>query len=222
MKYLAIDTSTEIATVTLGFDNEFYVETKQGVTQHAAEVLKMVDRLLSQAECCLADLDGLVLGCGPGSFTGVRVACSVAKGLAYANDLPVFPVTSLMAIAYEVSVMQQPESNIILTMLDARMGEVYWQSFYGALQPCPQGNDIVVTAPSAINVPGDAAIIIAGVGIEECIEKLPAEVQQRLSTKMTVYPNASSMIKYIQLGYRQPISAENVMPYYVRNNVVQS
>jgi len=102
MKLLAIDTSTDRASVAISLGNELYAEEQDGLRQHAQLLLPMVERLLAHAGLSFSQLDAIVFGRGPGSFTGLRIACSVAKGLAYAYDLPLYPVSSLAAIADEV------------------------------------------------------------------------------------------------------------------------
>ena len=95
MKLLAIDTSTEIASVALMIGNELTCEEQGSQKTHAQLLLPMIDKLMVDAGLQLNQLDGIIFGCGPGSFTGLRIACSIAKGLAYAHDLGLIPVSSL-------------------------------------------------------------------------------------------------------------------------------
>ena len=90
MNLLAIDTSTDHATVALAFGNELLSEEQGSMRQHAQFLLPMVERLLTSASLSFSQLDGIVFGCGPGSFTGLRIACSVAKAFAFAHDLLAF------------------------------------------------------------------------------------------------------------------------------------
>jgi len=122
MNLLAIDTSTSYASVALEFNGTMFVEEAFEIREHARVLLTMVERVLSSAGTELKNLDGIVFGEGPGSFTGLRIACSVAKGLAYAHDLPLYPVGSLLAIAFEARHM----NTSVLAMMDARMNQVYW------------------------------------------------------------------------------------------------
>jgi tRNA threonylcarbamoyladenosine biosynthesis protein TsaB len=102
MNLLAIDTSTDYVSVALVSSGAFYVSEKKLPRQHAQCLLPMMEALLQEAGLSLNALDGLVFGRGPGSFTGLRIACSVAKGIAYAQDIPLFPVSTLRAIAEAV------------------------------------------------------------------------------------------------------------------------
>ncbi|WP_332248026.1 tRNA (adenosine(37)-N6)-threonylcarbamoyltransferase complex dimerization subunit type 1 TsaB [Legionella tunisiensis] len=129
---MSIDTSTEKASVALTLNGDIRCEEQEVQRQHARMLLPMIDRLLADSGACLNQLDAIVYGCGPGSFTGLRIACSVAKGLAYSHDLPLFPVSSLAAIANEVRVQNQLANDAaILAVLDARMNQLYWACFAG-------------------------------------------------------------------------------------------
>ena len=130
MTLLAIDTSTERATVALAVGDTVFHDEKHNVREHAQCLLPMINGLLEKAAVSLSQLDGIVFGCGPGSFTGLRITCSMAKALAYAHDLPLFPVSSLAAIAnkvYHVTENLKPDTHV-LAMLDARMQQVYFTS----------------------------------------------------------------------------------------------
>lgn len=83
----------------------------------------MIRQLLAEAELSLQQLDGIAFGAGPGSFTGLRIACGVAQGLAYALNLPVAAISTLEAVAEKIA-----ENNVIVA-LDARMGEIYHAAY---------------------------------------------------------------------------------------------
>ena len=129
MNLLAIETSTENASVAVSFEGKFYSEEYLGAQSHAQCILPAINQLLEKIDITFSDLDGIVFGRGPGSFTGLRVACSLAKGLAYAQNLPVYPVSTLDAI--RAAVLFENESigsraSVVLALIDARMNQVYW------------------------------------------------------------------------------------------------
>src|ERR1700733_12183845 len=101
MNLLAIDTSTTRASLAINLGGEILSKEQDAQHSHARLLLPMIEQLLAEAQLTINQLDGIVYGCGPGSFTGLRIACSIAKGLAYAHDLPLFPVSSLAAIAHK-------------------------------------------------------------------------------------------------------------------------
>ncbi len=219
MNLLAIDTSTELASVALAVGDEIHSEEQGHLRQHAQFLLPMIDRLLAIAQLRLNQLDGIVFGRGPGSFTGLRITCSVAKALAYAHDLPLFPVSSLLAIAtavYQAETTLAPETRV-LAMLDARMHQVYWGCF---ARDSVESSEQVSSATDII-LPLDTPLILAGVGFESYIAQLPQSIQAQTMKQHVVFPHARAMIQVVQSGQIQTVSAQEALPVYVRNQVVQ-
>jgi tRNA threonylcarbamoyladenosine biosynthesis protein TsaB len=212
MKRLALDTSTDRATLALEVGVEIYTAEQYGVRQHASTLLPMIQQLMQQADLKFNELDEIVFGCGPGSFTGLRVTCSVAKALAYAHDLPLCPINSLHAIAKGTDNI---DSEYKLVMLDARMQEVYWGVFAKDLLITP----LQVSSISAIHVDLPGKIILTGVGFDEYLAQMPQELQQRIIHTYTVYPDASMMLQCTDGCER--INAAQAQPLYIRNNVTQ-
>jgi tRNA threonylcarbamoyladenosine biosynthesis protein TsaB len=127
MKLLAID-ATEAACSAALLDGEHTLE--RCITtarQHNEHLLPMLQDLLSEASLSLSQLDGIAFACGPGSFTGVRIATAVAQGIALASDLPVVSVSSLRALAQGTA--RQQQAHQVLAGFDARMNEVYWGAY---------------------------------------------------------------------------------------------
>ena len=126
---LALDTATEACSVALLRGGEKTHLAQFAQREHTKHILPMVDKILTQAGITLHQVDALVFGRGPGSFTGVRIAAGIAQGLAFGADLPVIPVSNLAAMAQAAYVQYQAEN--VLTAIDARMNEVYfaqWQA----------------------------------------------------------------------------------------------
>jgi len=216
---LAIDTSTSRASIALAKGDDIYHVEQTNIREHAQFVLPMIAQLLSQAEINLRDLEGIVLGRGPGSFTGLRIACSVVKGLAYPHHLPVYPVSSLAAIAEDVF-YTEPEitdKRVVLTVIDARMHEVYWDCYHA------DGSHLEerVSPASMVQLPTDSPLILAGVGITSYFSALPAVIQQHCIKQQEVFPDARAMIRIVRAGRSTAVSAADALPVYVRNQVVQ-
>ncbi len=131
---LAFDASGDCCSVTLSLAAGF-VNTLQShePRSHAAKLLPFTQILLQQANSSLADLDAVVCSAGPGSFTGLRIALSVAQGLAYAANKPIVLINSLAAMVQ--SVEPTSISTLYLPLMDARMGEVYWGAYSGDCRP---------------------------------------------------------------------------------------
>ena len=126
---LALDTATEACSVALLRGGEKTHLAQFAQREHTKHILPMVDEILAQAGITLHQVDALVFGRGPGSFTGVRIGAGIAQGLAFGAALPVIPVSNLTAMAQAAYVQYQAEN--VLTAIDARMNEVYfaqWQA----------------------------------------------------------------------------------------------
>ena len=119
MRILALDTSTEYCSVALWQDGVVVERCELVGQKHSETLMAMLDALLHETEVKLAQLDGIAFGMGPGSFTGVRIACGVTQGLALGANLPVVGVCTLEALA------EASGKSRVIAALDARMGEVY-------------------------------------------------------------------------------------------------
>ncbi len=123
MRVLALDTSTEYLSLALLIDGEILVRETQAGQSHSELTLPMLEVLLVEAGVRLRSLDGVAFGQGPGSFTGIRIACGIAQGLAFGADLPLVGVPTLLALA------AQSEHPRVIACIDARMREVYHAAY---------------------------------------------------------------------------------------------
>jgi len=125
---LAIDTATEICSVALALGNRILEHSESVGQKHSERILPMVHGLLRAAELQLTDCDTVAFGAGPGAFTGLRIACGIAQGLAFGAGKPVIAVGNLAALALAASA-KAPGARRILAAIDARMQEVYWACY---------------------------------------------------------------------------------------------
>lgn len=123
MKVLALDTSTEYCSVALWHDGTVLERCELAGQKHSELLIGMLDALLHEAGVTLAQLDGIAFGKGPGSFTGVRIACGATQGLAFGANLPVAGVCTLEALA------EASGKSRVIAALDARMGEIYHAAY---------------------------------------------------------------------------------------------
>src|SRR5437764_285093 len=123
MQILALDASTDVCAVALGDGTHWAERAENAGQRHSELLLPMVRALLAETRLDLAALDGIAFGAGPGSFTGLRIACGVAQGLALGADLPMVGVATLEAMA-EAARQRSGRTHVIAT-LDARMQEIY-------------------------------------------------------------------------------------------------
>lgn len=118
---LAIETSTDYGSIAIGRGADLTGEVVIGArSRHAEALLPALEFLLGTAHLLRSDIRGIVLGGGPGSFTGVRIAAATARGLAAGLDVPIYAFSSLAALAVESAA-----AGVVCTMFDARRGEVY-------------------------------------------------------------------------------------------------
>lgn len=120
---LALDTATEACSVALWHKGDILAKDECSPKAHTRRILPMIDSILAEAGIGLNQVDALVFGRGPGSFTGVRCGCGIVQGLALGADLPVIPISNLTAMAQ--AAYQQHNSTTVLAAIDARMNEVY-------------------------------------------------------------------------------------------------
>jgi len=123
VKILALETSTEFCSVALNLDGEVSGKEILAGRNHSEMILAMVQEILAEAGLALQQIDGIAFGAGPGSFTGLRIACGVAQGLAFAAELPVAAISTLEAVAQHV------DQDSVIVALDARMREIYHAAF---------------------------------------------------------------------------------------------
>ena len=117
---LAIDTATEVCSVALARGEDVRERAEAVGQRHSERILPMVEALLRETGLRLQECDAIAFGSGPGAFTGLRIACGIAQGLAFARDLPACGVSTLEALAEESGARRA------VACLDARMGEVYY------------------------------------------------------------------------------------------------
>lgn len=123
MNILSLETSTEYCSVAISLDGALTARCELVGQKHSELLMPMLDVVLREAGVRLAQLDGVAFGSGPGSFTGVRIACGVTQGLALGADLPVVGVCTLLALA------EASGRDKVIAALDARMGEIYHAAY---------------------------------------------------------------------------------------------
>lgn len=217
MNLLAIDASTERASVALLTAGVVSEQEQPVPKQHAQVLLPVIQALMNHAGLEFNQLQGIVFGQGPGSFTGLRIACSIAKGLAFAHNLPVYPCITLAAMADEARVAHPSLSALtVLACMDARMDQVYWACYGGECDESPR-----VSNPDELFVPGDGPILLASCAFDSYRSRLPSAILARIQTEQTCYPGAAAMLRMATMGKLIKMTAASAVPVYVRNQIVQ-
>ncbi|WP_053980300.1 tRNA (adenosine(37)-N6)-threonylcarbamoyltransferase complex dimerization subunit type 1 TsaB [Marinagarivorans algicola] len=123
---LAFEASGEQCSVSLSVNHKTQTLVSHQPRAHATHLLPFTEQLLAEHQYTLSDVDAIACATGPGSFTGLRIALSVAQGLAYASDKPVISVNSLAAMTVP---LKESQAALVLPLVDARMDEVYWGAY---------------------------------------------------------------------------------------------
>lgn len=216
MKILALETSTEYCSIALwqaGVVNEKSVLVGQ---KHSEIMIAMLDELLQQAGVKLTQLDGIAYGAGPGSFTGVRIACGVTQGLALGGSLPVIGISTLQAVA------QASGRDKVIVALDARMAEVYFAVYEkrgtGWLEVCAPCLCLPQNAPAVAGNGWHGA----GSGFSAHGDVLQQRYAGQLAeTDANCVPQASAiaMLAAPMFEAGMGMDAARAMPLYLRDKV---
>ena len=243
-KWLAIETSTDMLSLaiasTQGDTSEVWGHTSQGGAKSSQLVLPEIVRLMEEAQIRFTDLTAVVFGKGPGSFTGLRTACSVAQGLAFGAGVPVLPIDTLLAVAedarYQSAQQKQQqtqqqqqleqlpeEAKRFFVAMDARMDQVYtaayeWRSEWQCVQ-APS-----VQSPEDICVPTewkDLDFTTSGNAWDAFATRWPTT----LSVKhMHAMPTAQALLRLAPVAFEQGLAVppEQALPIYIRDKVAQT
>ncbi|HEX8981043.1 MAG TPA: tRNA (adenosine(37)-N6)-threonylcarbamoyltransferase complex dimerization subunit type 1 TsaB [Parasulfuritortus sp.] len=212
MKILAFDTSTELCSAALCLDGAWLVREEMAGNRHSELLLPMVESLLAEAGIGLRDLDGLAYGKGPGSFTGLRIGCGAAQGLALGADLPVTGVITLEAMAYAAGADQ------VLACIDARMHEVYAAAYRRRDDGMIELSPPAVLKPADLDLPADGDWLGCGTGFAAYPDLLADRLR---AVRPDAFPHAKAVAELALPVFAAgrgaaPDSAE---PYYVRDKV---
>ncbi|NPC55008.1 tRNA (adenosine(37)-N6)-threonylcarbamoyltransferase complex dimerization subunit type 1 TsaB [Caenimonas soli] len=219
MNLLAFDTSTEILHVAVqcgGEGSHAPLEyTGAGGAQASATLIPAIHTLMAQAGLVLADLDAIVFGRGPGSFTGLRTACSVAQGLSFGSGVPVLAVDTLLAVAEEAYHREGVQQ--VVALLDARMDEVYSASYARESGGWRRQGEFGLGRPETVAVaPGWS---LAGNAFAAYGERLPPA-----AARIEAMPTARALLRLAPalMAAGQAGPAAGAMPLYIRDKVAQT
>ena len=222
MNFLALDTSTDILSIAVQpSGGEVHERSAPGGAKSSPTMIPAIRELMAETSLTFDTLDMIVFGRGPGSFTGLRTACSVAQGLAFGArqglGVPVLPVDSLLAVAETARVEHQVTR--VLAVLDARMNEVYscayeWDE---ATAQWRSLGDFELLAPESLQVPD--GFVVAG--------NAKAAYEDRLAphaTHVLALPSASAMLRLAPklLAAGMAVPASEALPLYIRDKVAQT
>ena len=217
-RLLAFDTSTEVLSVAVRHGDHLIAREAAGGAQASATLIPLIQSLLAEAGLALKDLDAIAFGRGPGSFTGLRTACSVAQGLAFGAGLRLLPVDTLLAVAEQARHAHGVRR--VVALLDARMDQVYAAAYdFGDEAPgdarLPAPSEVQLLAPEAVPVPAGWAL--AGNAFAAYGERLPAADAGRIEA----LPGALAILRLAPalLADGRDVAPAEAWPLYVRDKV---
>ena len=231
LKFLAFDTSTDRLSVAVTDGVRVWQHSSPGGALASTTLIPAILGLLADSNMALGDMDAVVFGRGPGSFSGLRTACAVAQGLAFgANQgagIAVLPVDTLMAVAEEARFQQHgtavggAKPITITALLDARMDEMYVQSYEFSSGRCRLVGDCKLIRPENL-VPEPLTQLLAGNVFGVYAGRLPVGLAGLACVQ--AYPTAAALLRLAPAlaAAGQCIDAAQALPLYVRDKVAQT
>ena len=209
MVFAAFETSSEWCSVALSVRGEIASIERRAGHSHSELALPMLDELLQKSRLSTRELEAVAFGAGPGAFTGLRIACGLAQGLAVARALPVLGVSSLEAIAHESGTRR------VVACIDARMREVYYAALEFDGRKWREVVPAQCVAPQALRLPAGDDWIGCGSGFA-------AYGNLGLKTVLPeVHPTALAVAQLAgpRLAAGEGVDAAQAAPVYLRDKV---
>lgn len=219
---MVIDTATQACSVALCWQGTVHHRWELTPAAHGDRVLGMVESVLLEAGAKLTALDAIGFGCGPGSFTGLRICVGVVQGLAFAAQIPVVPISNLAMMAEQARRRLGPGQWLVA--MDARMDEVYW-GVYGVDSQVAHVQllgEEQVGAPVALRMPEGGEWIGIGTGWQlPSLRELGRHTIKQIEPDWL--PDAVDGLSLAQMAWKtgRVVSAAEAVPTYLRNNVAQ-
>ncbi len=225
---LAIETSGSACSAALITPRACYTRFEPTQKAHTQLLLPMVHALLQEAHVSLKDLSAIAVGQGPGSFTGVRIAISAAQGLAFGLGIPVFPVSTLAALAYQAQVQNKLDNTVIVPALDARMHEIYAAAFltHNDTAHTLMADCLIKPANLLEKLTMDAKSLIAiGSGWDSYFDEITSNAKD-----ISIYTMSDCHVNALHIGLiakgqmeqgKKGVAAKDVLPVYLRDDVAQ-
>ncbi|WP_310614272.1 tRNA (adenosine(37)-N6)-threonylcarbamoyltransferase complex dimerization subunit type 1 TsaB [Limnohabitans sp.] len=247
-QWLALETSTDTLSLAVARGTQTWTHTSAGGALTSTHMIPQTLALLKEAGLALTDLQAVVFGRGPGAFTGLRTACSVAQGLAFGADLSVLPIDTLLAVAEEARAARVANGSAkgamsvmrVLAVMDARMEQVYAAAY--EFKPNVGGASISVDetnqmpgvwrcvqepelhSPEALHWPADwtqESFIAAGNAWPVYPGRWPAALT---APQVMALPTAVALLRLAPVAWEagEAVPPEEALPLYIRDKVAQT
>ncbi|MGB5721351.1 MAG: tRNA (adenosine(37)-N6)-threonylcarbamoyltransferase complex dimerization subunit type 1 TsaB [Woeseiaceae bacterium] len=225
MKLLALDTSSLACSVALHDGSSVYERHEEQEREHTRLLTPMIQSVLLESGLSVAELDAIVLGNGPGSFIGMRIAASVAQGLAHGAGLRIVPVSSLAAVAAQV--FSETDANEVVVTQDAHMNEVYLGAYYRGDANCPEPvfaerlhGQVPIDELDAADAGGRVA---AGFGWQRYPQLAAMNAALFESRSKILHPRARYLLPLGALALQngEVVDPQDIIPAYLRHKVAE-
>jgi tRNA threonylcarbamoyladenosine biosynthesis protein TsaB len=213
---LNLETSTKNCSVSIGKSGEVIAlkELNDSGYSHAEKLHVFIEDVLEEANLTFADISGVCVGKGPGSYTGLRIGVSAAKGLCFALDIPLYAIESLKVLAHSISI----DEGIIVPMLDARRMEVYSAIFDKDYNRIRETQAQIIDENSFLEELNKSKVYFVGDGAEKCKEMIKHENAIFIEGK---FPSTNEMVALSNVKH-QKSDKEDVAyfePFYLKDFV---
>jgi len=216
VKILALETSSDLCSAALWLDGKVDAREARAGQQHSELLLPMVNALLAGHKLKAADLDGIAFGRGPGSFTGLRIACGVAQGMAFGANLPVVGVSTLLAVA------QASGAQRAVCCLDARMGEIYHAAYERRGDAWQTVHEPALCKPDSAPALPDGKWTGCGNGFaayRAALAQRYAGSIERVIENLPPHAKEIALLAAAEFARGNTVAAERAAPLYVRDKV---
>lgn len=216
MNILALDTSTNFLSLALQYQGQIFVRHFDAGHTHSQKILPLVREMLAEANANMRNLQGIAFGAGPGSFTGLRIGCGVAQGLAFGARLPVVAIGTLLTLA------EASGHSRVIACLDARMGEVYHAAYVRRAGAWQEYREPGLYKPEQVPAVESEDWVGVGNGWDAYAAALADCYQGQIKlTLPALFPEAHAMLVLAeqQLAVGAGLPAAEATPLYIRNRV---
>jgi len=217
MNILSIDTSGQLLSIALLKNDSLTEESYSSDKKHSENIMPLLKNLIEKNGINFSDLNGIAFGAGPGAFTGVRIAAGVAYGIAYAHSLPIVGINNLEALA------KKADKEIVISCIDARMGEVYMGAYKRVADKFVSIIDNGVFEPNNLPNLEIGGGVIVGSGVSEYKKNLNEKYQSKgIVIDDNEYPLAGAIAYLALKKLDESFNLKNAAPIYIRNKVAKT
>ncbi len=216
---LHLETATTNCSVSISKDSEMIVlkENNAASYSHSEQLHVFIKEALKEASLSFSDLDAVAISKGPGSYTGLRIGVSAAKGICFSLDIPLISIPTLQSIANQVDLKP---GELVIPVLDARRMEVYSCVYDNNYQEIRETRAEVINEESFVEYLGENKVYVMGSGAEKCRGVLQ---HPNFIFNESVVPSAKDMVSMAFEKYesKQFEDVAYFEPYYLKDFVLQ-